>query len=85
MVFEDTTACIEGSNHVIGGRERAKHIDVRKHLAHQAVKNGHMRLFKIPRESQLADLLTKTLQRRQFERSFSSLLEEDQSGAIGKG
>ncbi len=31
-VYEDNTACIEWGNHVIGGRERAKHIDLRKHF-----------------------------------------------------
>jgi hypothetical protein len=31
-VFEDKTACIEWSNHVLGGRERASHMDIRKHL-----------------------------------------------------
>ncbi len=30
-VFKDETACIEWANHVIGGRERAKHIDICKH------------------------------------------------------
>ena len=30
MVYEDNTACIEWGNNVIGGRERAKHIDIRK-------------------------------------------------------
>ena len=43
----------------MGGRERAKHIDIRKHFAHEAVQNGHIRLIKIPTEFQLADLLTK--------------------------
>jgi hypothetical protein len=33
-VYEDNTACIEWGNHVIGGREHAKHIDIRKHFAH---------------------------------------------------
>ena len=33
-VYEDNTACIEWGNNVIGGRERAKHIDIRKHFAH---------------------------------------------------
>ena len=28
-VFEDNTACIEWANRVMGGRERAKHIDIR--------------------------------------------------------
>jgi hypothetical protein len=31
-VYEDNTACIEWGNHVIGGRERAKHIDL--HIFH---------------------------------------------------
>ncbi len=35
-VYEDDTACIEWDNHIIGGRERAKHIDIRKHFAHEA-------------------------------------------------
>ena len=28
-VYEDNTACIEWGNHVVGGRERAKHINIR--------------------------------------------------------
>ncbi len=32
-VYEDNSACIEWGNNVIGGRERAKHIDIRKHFA----------------------------------------------------
>ncbi len=36
-VFDNNTACIEWANHVIGGCERAKHIDIRKHSAHEAV------------------------------------------------
>ena len=31
-VYEDNTAGIERGNHIIGGRERAKHIDIRKHF-----------------------------------------------------
>ncbi len=29
QVYEDNLACIEWGNNVIGGRERAKHIDIR--------------------------------------------------------
>ncbi len=36
-MFEDNTACIKWANHVIGGRESAKHIDIRKHFSHEAV------------------------------------------------
>ena len=76
-VFEDNTACNEWANNVMGGREREKHIDIRKHFAHEAVQNGHTRLYKIPTEYQLADLLTKGLQLAQFEKSLYSLLGED--------
>ena len=31
-VYKDNTACIQWTNNVIGGRERAKHIDIRKHF-----------------------------------------------------
>ena len=31
-VYDVNTACIEWTNNVIGGRERAKHIDIRKHF-----------------------------------------------------
>ena len=77
-VFEDNTACIERANHVIGGREHAnlKHIDIRKHFAHEAVQNGHMRLYKISTEFQLADILTKALQVHQFESCLHGLLED---------
>jgi hypothetical protein len=84
-IYEDNTACIEWSNHVMGGRERAKHIDIRKHFAHEAVQNGHMRLYKIPTEYQLADLLTKALQRGQFERCVFSLLGGDPPQTEDKG
>ncbi len=40
---------IERGNAVIGGRERAKHIDIRTHYAHEVVQNGHMRLIRVPK------------------------------------
>ena len=46
-VHDDNTACIEWGNNIIGGRERAKHIDIRKHFAHETIKNGHMILKKV--------------------------------------
>ena len=33
---------------VYGGRDRAKHIDIRKHFAHEVIQNGQMRLVKVP-------------------------------------
>ncbi len=60
-VYEDNTACIEWGNHIIGGRERAKHIDIRKHFAHEAIQNRHMRLIMVPTDEQLVDIFTKAL------------------------
>jgi hypothetical protein len=82
--FEDNTACIEWSDHLMGGRERAKHIDIPKHFAHEAVQNGHIRLRMVTfAEFQLADLLAKGLPRRQFEGCLYSLLGEDPPSAGG--
>ena len=36
-----------------------KRIDIRKHLAHEAIKNGHLILRKVPTTLQLADIMTK--------------------------
>jgi hypothetical protein len=58
-VYEDKTACIKWGNNIIGGRERAKHIDIWKHFAHEVIQNGEMRLVRVPTFSQLADILTK--------------------------
>jgi hypothetical protein len=56
LVYEDNTACIEWGNNVIGGREHAKHIDIRKHFAHEVIQNGHMKLIRVSTTSQLAHL-----------------------------
>jgi len=60
-VFKDNTACIEWRNNVIGCRERAKDIDIRKHFAHEAIKNGDLILKKVPTILQLADIMRQRL------------------------
>ena len=60
-IYEDNTACIEWGNNVIGGRERAKHIDIRKHFAHEVIQKGEMLLVKEPTKDQLAYIITKGL------------------------
>ena len=73
-VFEDNTACIEWGNNVIGGRERAKHIDVRKHFAHEVIQNGKMRLVRVPTASQLADVFTTALHYPQWKACVEGIL-----------
>jgi hypothetical protein len=75
-VYEDNTACIEWGNNVIGGRERAKHIDIRKHFAHEVIQNGHMRLIRVPTEFQLADILTKSLHFPQWQACVAGILRK---------
>ena len=73
-VYEDNTACIEWTINVIGGRERAKHMDIRKHFAHEAAHIGHLRLKRVSTDDQLADVFTKSLQPAHFASIISRLL-----------
>jgi hypothetical protein len=73
-VYEDNTACIEWGNHVIGGRERAKHIDIRKHFAHEVIQNQEMRLIKVDTSLQLAEIFTKPLPFPQFQACIQGIL-----------
>ena len=73
-VYEDNTACIEWGNHVIGGRERAKHIDIRKHFAHEVIQNREMRLIKVDTSKQLADVFTKALAFPRFQACIDGIL-----------
>ena len=45
--YEDNTvtACIEWNNNVVGGREQVKHIDIRKHFAHESAQVWHLRVY----------------------------------------
>jgi hypothetical protein len=71
---EDNTACIECGNHVIGGRESAKHIDIRKHFTHEVIQRKEMRLVKIDTTRQLADIFTKPLPYLQFLECLQGIL-----------
>ena len=73
-IYEDNAACIEWGNNVIGGRERAEHIDIRKHFAHEDIQNDEMRLIKVATKDQLADILTKGLPLPQVRACVDGLL-----------
>ncbi len=60
-----------------GGRERAKHIDIHKHYAHEVIQNRHMRLIRTPTDEQLADIFTKELPFPQFEQCLMGLMSGD--------
>jgi hypothetical protein len=73
-VYEDNSACIEWSNNIIGGRERAKHIDIRKHFAHQVVQNRHLLLVRVSTSKQLAGIFTKGLHAKPWAACVKSIL-----------
>ena len=73
-VYEDNTACIQWGDHIIGGRECAKHIDISKHFAHEAIQNRHMGLIKVGTDDQMADILTKALPFPAFERCVEGVM-----------
>jgi hypothetical protein len=73
-VHEDSNACIEWGNNVIGGRERAKQIDIRKHFAHEVIQSGHICLVMVDTANQLADVFNKSLQLAQFAACMSGIL-----------
>ena len=73
-VYKDKTACIEWTDKLIGGRERAKHIEIRKHFAHEAAQLGHLRLKRVSTTDQLANVFTKSLQPAQFVAIIDRLL-----------
>ena len=50
---------------MIGGWERAKHIDILKHFALETIQNRKMRMIKVDTSSQLADIFTKPLKLQQ--------------------
>jgi hypothetical protein len=63
----------------IGGRvrrERAKHIDIRKHFAHEVIQHGEMRLVRVPTSSQLADILTKGLHYPHWQACIEGILSK---------
>ena len=58
-IFADNMKCIHWSEGSVGGSDRAKHIDLRKHFFHDARQQGILQLKKIDSEFNVADLLTK--------------------------
>ena len=71
-----TRRASSGENHAIGGRERAKHIDIQKHFAHEVIQNGKMKLIHVSTVSQLADILTKQLHFPQWQACVAGILNK---------
>ena len=58
-IFADNETCIRWSRGAVGGSERAKHIDLRKHFVHAASEQGILELVKVDSKLNASDALTK--------------------------
>ena len=67
VIGEDNRTCIAWSEGSVGGSDRAKHIDLRKHFVHEAVLANHIKLEAVKSSDNLADLFTKPLPKSSFE------------------
>ena len=58
-IYADNETCIHWSEGSVGGSDRAKHIDLRKHFVHDARQQGVLQLLKTDSKLNSADILTK--------------------------
>ena len=65
-IYEDNTTCIKWAGGVVGGSDRAKHIDLREHFVHEAQSNKVLQLEPVDSADNAADLLTKPLLKAAF-------------------
>jgi hypothetical protein len=61
LIGEDTRTCIAWGEGLVGGSDRAKHNDLRRHFVHDAVKDGVLTLQVVSIADNIANLLTKPL------------------------
>jgi hypothetical protein len=73
-VYKDNTACIEWGYHKIGRCERTRHVDIRKHFAHEVIQNQHMRLVRVSTNDQLANIFTKAVPLPHFKSCVEGLM-----------
>ena len=67
LIYEDNRTCIAWSEGSVGGSDRAKHIDLRKHFVHDAVQAKTLKLEVVASADNVADILTKPLTQAPFQ------------------
>jgi hypothetical protein len=67
VIFDDNQGCVALAQNARGGK-RTKHIDVRYHFVRERIECGELKVVYVSTEHQLADLLTKALERVKLER-----------------
>jgi len=75
IIHEDNKACQMFADHS-GNFARTKHIDYRYHFVRERVHKGDIRVDYIKTDNQVADVLTKALNRPKFQEFRSQLLQD---------
>lgn len=57
--------------------DRTKHVEVDKHFIKEKIEGGQICMIYVPTDEQVADILTKGLPRKQFDKLTSKLAMED--------
>jgi len=73
-LLTDNQSAAALSSHDGAKHSRSKHYDVRYHAIREAQASGSIRLMWIPTQEQLADILTKGLERVNFVRLRRQLM-----------
>jgi hypothetical protein len=66
VIYDDNQGCVALA-HSSRSNKRTKHIDVRYHFVRERVENKELKIEYVPTEHQLADLLTKALEKAKLE------------------
>ena len=72
-IHEDNQGCIAMSENPVQ-HQRTKHIDIRYHFVRERVESGDIKLTYVGTEHQLADLLTKPLNRERVQKLRASVM-----------
>ncbi len=83
LLYQCARTTLHASSGETPSSERAKHIDIRKHFAHEVIQNGEMRLVLVPTPSQLADILTKGLDYLQWQACVEGILSKKANSTKG--
>ena len=75
-VFCDNLTTIKIAKNLIH-HDRTKHVEVDKHFIKEKIDNGQICMKYIPTDEQIADVLTKELSKKQFEKLTGKLAKED--------
>ena len=65
MIYYDNQSCIKLSENPIF-HDKSKHIDIRYHIIHDGIQKGAVKLQYISTDEQVADILTKPLEKGKF-------------------